>query len=94
MKTTLAATLLATLVLFPHSAEAKVRCGQMLAKPGDSRGFVAKHCGKPDQVVQLVNGMNAPVGERWYYYKTGYNAKTITVTFRNGVVRSANETLD
>jgi hypothetical protein len=88
-----AATLVACLSL-PSVAEAQVRCGQMLAKQGDSRGFVIKHCGKPDHIVRLTNRYGAQVGEEWHYYKTGYNAKTTTIVFRGNAVASTREVLD
>lgn len=90
---TFAATIVACLSL-SSVAEAQVRCGQMLAKQGDSRGFIIKHCGKPDHIVRLTNRYGAQVAEEWHYYKTGYNAKTTTIVFRGNTVTTTREVLD
>lgn len=71
-----------------------IRCGQKLAKIGDTRGKVRDACGKPDDVRSLRNGFNAPVGERWYYYRTGYNASTITFTFSGDRVVATSKELE
>lgn len=80
-----------TAVLMASPVSAKVRCGQMLAKPGDSRGFVLKHCGQPDSKIRLVNRYGAQTGEEWRYYTTGYNSSTKTIIFRGDSVTSASE---
>ena len=89
MKTTIIIAVITLAAALP--AQAKVRCGQMLAKPGDSRGFVLKHCGKPDSKIRLVNRFGAQVGEEWRYYTTGFNSSTKTIIFRGDSVTSASE---
>lgn len=61
---------------------------------GDSTGRVMKALGKPDRYVTLENRFGGAVGERWVYYVTGRNAKTIHIEVSGGQVTSACQKLD
>lgn len=86
MRTLLLAFLLGW-TLAADAAEAW-RVGNKLIRVGDDVGRVMTVAGPPDYKEQLETAHGGGAGYRWYYVKTGFNAKTIIVTINRGRVVS------
>lgn len=78
--------LFAALIINP--AFAGWRVGGDLITEGDSVIRVIEVAGAPAYKQTLETKFGGAVGEIWYYQKTGYNAKTIVITIKHGVVTS------
>lgn len=62
------------------------RVGNRIVAEGDSMPKVLDVAGRPDMKSRIESRFGGTVGNRWYYVREGYNAKTVIITFRAGRV--------
>lgn len=62
------------------------RVGNRIVAEGDSMPKVLRVAGRPDMKSRIESQFGGTVGNRWYYVREGYNAKTVIITFRAGRV--------
>lgn len=68
------------------SATESWRVGNRIIVVGDAMPHVLQVAGQPTLKSRIESREGGTVGNRWYYVREGYNAKTVTVTFRGGRV--------
>lgn len=60
------------------------RVDRQLIQTGDSMSKVLRVAGQPDMKNRIESEFGGTVGNRWYYVREGYNAKTVVITFQGG----------